>query len=120
MQNNSADIPENTTTELKDEEHKKHSVTEKVKIYFNIYECGRNILDRLDVTYQRAFMATPKDKYYNTFVDNLVKDNNLRGKPFSNEKIQKAVSKVMEETEAEFEQNYNKITCDTSYISLRY
>ena len=47
----------------------------------------------------------------------VVKDNNLRGKPLSNEKIQKAVGKVIEETKAEFERNYNKITCDTSYQS---
>ena len=50
-QNNSADVSENNITELKDKEHKEPSVTEKVKIYFNIYECGRNILDRIDVTY---------------------------------------------------------------------
>ena len=35
-QNNSADVPENTITELKDKEHKEHSVTKKVKSYFNI------------------------------------------------------------------------------------
>ena len=52
----------NTITELKDKEHKEHSVTEKVKHYFNIYECGRNVLDRLDITYQRSFMANPKYK----------------------------------------------------------
>ena len=57
-------------------------------------------MDRLDVTYQRAFMATSKDKYYNSFLDTLVKDNNLRDKPLSNENIQKAVGKVIEETEA--------------------
>ena len=51
-QNNSADVPENTITELKDEEHKEHTVTQKVKSYFNIHECGRNLLERLDVTYQ--------------------------------------------------------------------
>ena len=100
-QNNSADVPENTITELKDEEHKEHSVTEKVKSYFNIYECGRNLLDRLDVTYQQAFMAPPKDKYYNAFMDTLVKDNNLRGKPFYNQNIQEAVNDAIEETEAE-------------------
>ena len=88
-----------------------------MKIYFNIYECGRNILDRLDVTYQRAFMATPKDRYYNAFLDTLVKDNNLRGKPLSNENIQKQVGKVIEEMEVEFERNYNEITYDTSYQS---
>ena len=64
-QNNSMDVPENNITELKDEEHKEPSVTEKVTIYFNIYKCRRNILEQLDVTYQQAFMATPKDKYYN-------------------------------------------------------
>ena len=59
--------------ELKDEDHKEPSVTEKVTSYFNIFECGRNILDHLDVTYQRAFMTTPKDKYYNALLDTLVK-----------------------------------------------
>ena len=48
--------------ELKDEEHKEHTVTDKVNIYFNIYECGRNLLDRLYIMYQQAFMATLKDK----------------------------------------------------------
>ena len=62
-------------------------------------------------------MATPKEKYYNALLDTLVKDNNLRGEPLSNEKIQKAVGKVIEETEAEFERNYNEIICDNSYQS---
>ena len=51
-QNNSADVPENTITELKDKELKEHSVTQKVTSYFNIFECGRNILEQLDVTCQ--------------------------------------------------------------------
>ena len=59
-QNNFADVPENANTELKDEELREPSVTQKVTIYFNIFECGRNLLDQLDVTYQQAFMATPK------------------------------------------------------------
>ena len=74
--------------ELKDEENKEHSVTEKVKSCLNIYKCGKNILDQLDITYQRAFMATPEEKYYIAFLDTLVKDNNIRGKPFSNENTQ--------------------------------
>ena len=85
--------------------------------YFNIFECGRNFLDRLEVTYQRAFVATPQDKYYNAFLNNLVKYNNRKGAPFSNEKIQQAVGKVMEETESGFERNINKITCNTSFHS---
>ena len=116
-QKNSVDVPENTITELKEKEHKEPSATKKAKSYFNIYKWGRNLLDQLDVTYQQSFMATPKDKYYNAFMDTLVKDKNLRGEPLSNENIQKSVGKVIEETEAEFEHNYNKITCDTSYQS---
>ena len=72
-QNNSEDVSENTITELKDKEHKEYTVTQKVKNCFNIYECGRNLLERLDVTYQQAFMATSKDKYYNMLLDTLVK-----------------------------------------------
>ena len=59
-QKNSADVPEKNITELKDKEHKEPSVTQKVTSYFNILECGRNLLDQLDVTYQQAFMATPE------------------------------------------------------------
>ena len=50
-QNNYADVPDNAIMELKDEEHKEPSVTEKVTSYFKIFDCGRNLLDRLDVTY---------------------------------------------------------------------
>ena len=63
-QNNSADVSEYTIVELKYKEYKEPSVTKEVKIYFNIFECGRNILDRLDVTYQQAFLATLQKKYY--------------------------------------------------------
>ena len=75
--------------------------------YFNIFECGRYLLDRLDVTYEQACMATPKEKYYTKLLKNLVDDNNRNGAPFSNENIQQAVSIVMEETEAELKRNIN-------------
>ena len=71
-------------------------MTKEGTIYFNIFECGRNLLERLDVTYQQAFMSTPKDKYYNTLLDTLIDDNNRKDKPSSNEKLQQAVSIVME------------------------
>ena len=63
-QNNYADISEYTIMQLKDKEYKEPSVTKKVKSYLNIFECGRNLLDRLDVMYQRAFMDMPQEKYY--------------------------------------------------------
>ena len=87
-------------TELKDKDHKEHTVTQKVKSYFNIYKCGRNILDRLDVIYQQAFMDNPKYRFYNVLLYTLVKENNLRGKPLSKKYIQELVSDVIEETEA--------------------
>ena len=58
-QKNSTDAPSNVITELKDDEHIEPSVIDKVSSYFNIFGCGRNLLDQLDVTYQRAFMASP-------------------------------------------------------------
>ena len=72
-----------------------------MKLYFNIFEYGRNLLDRLNVTYQRAFMATPQDKYYTDILENIIKVNNLKGEPLSNERIRKSVIDVREETDAE-------------------
>ena len=95
-QNNSANVSEYTITELKDKDDKEPSVTKEVKIYFNIFECGRNILDRLDVTYQRAFMATPQDKYHTKLLDNLVEMSNCNGETLSNENLRQAVSVVRE------------------------
>ena len=94
-QKNYADISEYTIAELKDKEYKEPSVTKEVKSYFNIFECSRNILDRLDVTYQQAFMSTQQDKYYNVLLYTLVKDNNCKGKPLSNDKIRQEVGKVI-------------------------
>ena len=42
------------------DEHIEPSVSDKGSSYFNIFKCGRNILDQLDVTYQRAFIASSK------------------------------------------------------------
>ena len=43
-----------------DEDDVKPSTNVKEASYFNIFECGRNILDKLDVTYQREFTASKK------------------------------------------------------------
>ena len=43
----------------------KNEVTYDVPDYFNVFnvfECGRKLLDKLDVSYERAYMATPKEK----------------------------------------------------------
>ena len=96
LQNNTTGVSQYNSTELKDTEYKKPSVTKAVRSYFNIFECGRNLLDKLDVMYEQAFMATPKDKYYNALLDTLVKDNNSKGETLSNDKIRQAVGKKIE------------------------
>ena len=53
FQINSTDVPPNVITKLNDDENKEPSVIVKGTIYFNIFECGRNLLDQLDVTYQQ-------------------------------------------------------------------
>ena len=75
-QSNSADVLDNAIMELKDEEHKDSSLTQKVTSYFNIFNCSRNILDRIDVRYQRAFMTTSaQDEYYREMTKSLIKVN---------------------------------------------
>ena len=58
LYNDSSDVPTNVITEFKYNEHIEPSVSDKRSSHFNIFECGRNILDQLDVTYQRAFTAS--------------------------------------------------------------
>ena len=50
----------NFTTELSYDDNIKPSANVKEASYFNIFECGRNILDKLDVTYQSASVASEK------------------------------------------------------------
>ena len=50
----------NTTTELKCNEHIKPSANVIEASSFNLFECGRSVLDKLDVTYQSAFAASEK------------------------------------------------------------
>ena len=82
-QNNLSEVPSNVITELKDDEHKEPSVIGKGKTYFNIFKCGRNILDQLDVTYQQAFMASPvqevlyqpspaQERHYDEMAESLI------------------------------------------------
>ena len=91
-QNNSADVSDNAITILKDKDHKEPSMSEKVTSYFNIFECGRNLLDQLDVTYQQAFMASSaQDEYYKEMTKILIKANIRSDVKICNEKIQQAV-----------------------------
>ena len=81
--------------------------------YFNIFECDGNLLKIIDMMYERACMATPKDNFFEKMLETIVDHNNRRNAPFLNENIQQAVSKVMAETEDE-ERNSNNVTMEES------
>ena len=110
------DVPDNVTIELKDDEHKEPSVTGKVTSYFNIFECGRNLLDQIGVTYQRAFMASPvqegfyqpspaRARYYDKMADSLINSNVRSDRTINNDELNKAIPQLESEKEAEHERN---------------
>ena len=89
-QNNSSDVPTNVITELKYDKHIEPAGSDKGSSYFNIFDCGRNILDQLDVTYQYTFTASaatstvPKlfyqiypaqERYYDMCADHIEEKN---------------------------------------------
>ena len=104
-QNNSSELPSNVVTELKDDEHKEPSVIEKGTSYFSIFECGRNLLDQLDVTYQRAFMASPvqeglyqpypaRERYYDQMAESLIKEKVGSDRTINEEELHKAINQL--------------------------
>ena len=87
-------IPQNHTQrkDAKNEsEHEELTVTVdqffRETIYFNMFECGKNLLNKLDAMFEQACMATPRDKYYTELFRTITYFNNHNNAPFSNEHI---------------------------------
>ena len=126
-QNNSVDVLDNVITVLKDDEHKEPSVTVKLKSYFNIFECGRNLLDQLDVTYQRAFMASPvregyytspaQERYYEQLTKSLINSNVGSDGTINNDKLNQAITDLKAESKAGHERKINYMTQVDEYNS---
>ena len=127
-QNNSSDVPTNFIMELKDDEHKEHSVIEKGTSYFNIFKCGRNLLDQLDVTYQRAFMVSPvqeglyqpspaRERYYDQMAESLIKAKFGSDGTINNDELHKAITQLKSEKEADHERNILDMTQVDDYKS---
>ena len=57
-QSNSSDLLTNVITELNYDDNIEPLASVKEASYLNIFKCGRNILDQLDVMYQCAFTAS--------------------------------------------------------------
>ena len=116
-QNTSSDVLTNVITELKYDEHIEPSVTDKGSSYFNIFECGRNLLDQWDVMYQREFTASPvqqglyqislaRERYYDIMVDHIEEKN---FGTINKEELHKAIALVKTDNEAEHERNIDNM-----------
>ena len=46
-----------------------------------------NISNRLDVTYERACMATQEDEYHTDLLETIISHNDRQNVPLSNEKL---------------------------------
>ena len=110
------------------DDHIEPSANVKVASYFNIFECGRNLLDQLDVTYQRAFTASEtsptvpighyelspsRERYYDMHAK-LLAENNVG---MDKDKICKSISQVKLEDEAYHERNIEILTQEDDYYS---
>ena len=106
----SLDLPTNVIMELNYDDHIEPSANVKEASYFNIFEFGRNLLDQLDVTYQRAFTASetsstvptghyiyPSQERYWDMQAKLLTEKNVG---MEKDKICEAISQVKLEDEA--------------------
>ena len=110
---------------MKCDEHIEPSVSDKGSNYFNIFKCGRNILDQSDVTYQRAFTESPvqqglyqispaRERYYDIMADHIEKKN---VGTIDKDVLRKAISHLKYEYEAEHERNIDNMTQVDDYKS---
>ena len=113
---------------MKDDEHIEPSVVDKGSSYFNIFECGRNLLDQLEVTYQQAFTASPvqeglyqispaRERYYDIMEDNIIEANVGSDRTINNDELHKEITQLKSEEEAEHDRNINNMTQVDNYKS---
>ena len=103
----------NKQKDVKNEtECEEYSVTDEFPSYFNIFECGRDLLNRLDVTYEQACMGNnnPKDKYYTKLLETVIDYNDHHNAPLSNENIRQEISTFMAEAD-EYSYDYCRHLC---------
>ena len=92
----------------------------KTTSYSNIFECSRNILDQLDVTYQQAFMASPvqeeyytllaRERYYNQLTKSLINSNVGSDRTINYDKLNQSITYLKAEAEAGHDRNINDMT----------
>ena len=113
---------------MKDDEPREPSVTGKVTSYFNTIEYGRNILNQIDVTYQRVFMASPvqeghympspaRERYYDQLVKILINSKVGSDGTINNDKLNQSITDLKYEAEAQHKRNINDMTQVDEYKS---
>ena len=113
---------------MKDDDHKEHSVIEKGTSYFNIFKCSRNLLDQLNVTYQRTFMASPvqeglyqpspvRERYYDQIANSLIEANVQSNSTITDEELHNEITTFKSENEAEHEHSIQDMTQVDDYKS---
>ena len=55
--------------------------------YFNLFECGKNFLNKIDATCEYVCMETSKDKYYSEMCITLTNYNDRNNTPLFNANI---------------------------------
>ena len=96
--------------------------------YFNIFERGRNLLDQLEDTYQRAFMASPvqeglyqpapaQEIYYDQIANSLIKSNVQSNGTINDEDLYKEITLFKYKKEAEHKRNISNMTQVDDYKS---
>ena len=111
------------------DDHIEPSASVKEASYFNIFKCGRNLLDQLDVTYQRAFTASKtlsavptghyqsspaRERYYDMQAKTLAEKN----VGIDKDKIHESISQVKLEDEAYHERNIEILTQEDDNYKL--
>ena len=86
----------------------------------NVFKCGGNILNRLDVSYERLYMATERETFSTKMLDYLLDDDERHDTILSIKDIQEAIIRVMSGTEQEdkyAKPNVNNVTMDNFFQS---
>ena len=68
-----------------------------MSLYFNLFKCGKNTLNRIDTTCKQACMSTSSDRYYKEIFKTLTDYNDRNNTPIANGDIQEAICKVIKE-----------------------
>ena len=101
---------------------------EKVTSYFNIFDFSINLLDKLDVTYQQAFMASPvqeviyqpspaRERYYYKMAESLSKAKFGSDGTINNDELHKEITQLKSKKEAEHERKLLYMTTVDDYKS---